>query len=141
MSASLSGQKTISGLHTTAITLSAGTYADPTTNVGTIDLAAAGTAVVAASAWTLDNAGLIVATASATDFGISFAAGGFVDNEAGAAVVVIGSALIDNQAGGVIAGASGVQDSNNGFGSTNQGYGVRNDGLISGSLGNGIYLG
>jgi hypothetical protein len=107
---------TISGYHTAAITLTVGSYSDPVTNLGTINPAAAGDALYAASAWTVVNQGSIGAlTGSTADAGIFLAAGGAVTNATGAVIAGAGTgidatngALTVTNSGFVTAGNSGV---------------------------------
>jgi hypothetical protein len=101
---------TISGFHSSRVTVSAGGYADPVTNVGVIAVNAIGGAIYAGSVWTVVNQGSISTPATATangDSGINLGFGGVVTNATGGVITGNTGVLTDggsviNQAGALI---------------------------------------
>ncbi len=97
---------TITGTHTSAITLGTGTYANPVYVTGTIDVAS-GVALQGASgtAWTVTNDGLIRSRGTARfghDYGVALASGGEIINQASAVMIGFYGADITGAAGTVI---------------------------------------
>jgi Hint domain len=97
---------TISGTHTSGITLGTGTYANPVYVTGTIDVAS-GVALLGPSgtAWTTTNDGLIRSRGTARfahNYGVSLASGGEIINQASATIFGFYGADIAGAAGTVI---------------------------------------
>ena len=97
---------TITGTHTSAVTLATGTYSNPVYVTGTIDVAT-GIALQGASgtAWTVTNEGLIRTRGTARfahDFGVALASGGEIINQASATIIGFAGAYVTGAVGTVV---------------------------------------
>ena len=95
----------IAGQHTSSLTLVSASYADPVTNLGTIDVTASGPALYAASSWSVVNLGTIIGENTSGSSGIRLAGGGSVVN--GASGLIEGYFAVTLGAGGYVSNASG----------------------------------
>jgi hypothetical protein len=95
---------TITGQHTSSLTLVSGSYADPVTNLGAIDITAPGPALYAASSWSIVNLGTVIGENTSGSSGILLAGGGSVID--GASGLIEGYVAVTLAAGGYVSNAS-----------------------------------
>ncbi|MDE2333367.1 MAG: Hint domain-containing protein [Rhodospirillales bacterium] len=94
----------ITGQHSTSVSLVSGSYADPVTNLGTIDMTAPGPALYAASNWSIVNRGTVIGENTLGSSGILLASGGSVIN--GTSGLIEGYVGVTLAAGGYVSNAS-----------------------------------